>query len=82
MVKIRSTTTDRKLLQDFVKAANSDAPKEKSEAKQNKSLRLHPDIIRALTKKAKEERKTFAEVHRDVLLTGMQIRGIELEPLD
>ena len=42
------------------------------------SLKLHPDIIKAVAAIAQEDRKMPAEVMRDLILTALKYRGIEL----
>ena len=81
-IKIPKSDTEplRTTITKFTKSANSDDVKEKSVAKRNKSFRIHPDILEALERTAREELKSFAEVHRDVLIVGMRMRGIEIKP--
>lgn len=42
------------------------------------SLKLHPDIIKAVAEIAKQKRKMPAEVMRDLILKGINAEGIEL----
>ena len=75
----------RKPVESFVKAANSDAPAPKSKREKKPTdmeligFRVHRDIAYTLERYAEKHRKTYAEFLRDLLVTAMQAKGIEVE---
>jgi uncharacterized protein (DUF4415 family) len=72
-------TKKSKLLNEFVNGANEGAPKARRHRKKPRTLRLHPDVMDALERHAKSERKTFAELVRELVSEYMKAKGIDLD---
>ena len=70
------------LVKGFVKGANHDAPKARSEPKESDmrllAVRIHPDIAYSIEQHQEAERRIRSELLREIIMAGLKVKGIPI----